>query len=74
MKKSFVLAISFFMVVISANAQRYAVIDSKYILEKIRNIKMRRFSLTISVFYGSRKLTKSRQRLTRCLKIMMRNR
>jgi len=39
MKKSFVLAISFFMVVISANAQRYAVIDSKYILEKIREYK-----------------------------------
>ena len=39
MKKLFFLAFSFLLVACTANAQRYAVIDSKYILEKIPDYK-----------------------------------
>ena len=39
MKKSFFIACCFFLAAFAANAQRYAVIDSKFILEKIPEYK-----------------------------------
>jgi len=35
MKKTFILATCFILLAFAGNAQRYAVIDSKYILEKL---------------------------------------
>ncbi len=39
MKKSILLAVCFFVLAFAAQAQRYAVIDSKYILEKMPDYK-----------------------------------
>ena len=40
MKKLFLLAISSFVLVVSASAQRYAVIDTKFILDKLPDYKV----------------------------------
>jgi outer membrane protein len=45
MKKSLLLAVCFFVLALTATAQRYAVIDSKYILEKMPEYKEAQKSL-----------------------------
>ena len=40
MKKLLLLAVGTFMMVVLANAQRYAIIDTKYILDKLPDYKI----------------------------------
>ena len=71
MKKIIFIISCFLLVAFISNAQRYAVIDSKYILEKLPEYKESQTKLDQFSNQWQQEIEKNRLILTRCIKIMM---
>ena len=71
MKKYLLLTACLLVTAIYVNAQRYAIIDSKYILEKLPEYKESQARLDQYSAQANRKLKPNKLPLTKCIKILM---